>query len=85
MKKRLKAYLWNLAIAADQFVNTVFSGYPDETFSARVYRKARAGQWFWKLLREIIDGIFFWQTAHCAESFFSEERRAHSPGEFSHE
>ena len=34
--KKFKKYIWNLLIAFDQFVNTVFGGDPDETISSRV-------------------------------------------------
>lgn len=33
---KFKAYLWNLAIATDQWFNAVFGGDPDETLSSRL-------------------------------------------------
>ena len=85
MKSKLKVYGWNLLVGADQMLNVVLAGYPDETFSARVYRKALAGQWFWRLLRWSIDHVFFWQADHCRKSFESEAARGHSPREFAHD
>lgn len=81
---RLKKYGWALLVALDQLANTVLGGYPDETFSARTYRKAEAGQPFWRLTRWIVDGLFFWQPEHCRKSFDSEVAKSHSP-EVKHE
>ena len=80
-KEKIKRYIWNLLIALDQIINTACGGYPDETFSSRVHRKAEAGQWFWKRLRSLINGLFFWQQNHCLESYQSEQLRRHSPAE----
>lgn len=78
-KDRLKQYVWHILIALDQSLNTICGGYPDETFSSRVHRKAEAGQWFWKALRFMINSLFFWQPNHCQESYQSEELRRHLP------
>jgi len=40
----MKKYVWNLLIAIDQFVNTVFGGDPDETISSRLGKWARDGK-----------------------------------------
>ena len=85
LKPKLKLYGWNLLIGADQMLNTLLGGYPDETFSARVWRKAQAGQWFWRALRWLIDHIFFLQDDHCRKSYESEAARGHSPREFANE
>ncbi len=81
MKKRLKAYAWNLLVAVDQLLNAALAGYPDETLSARTHRKAEAGQWFWRSLRWFINGLFFRQDDHCEDSYLSEKERRHSPAE----
>lgn len=86
--KRLKRYLWNLLIAVDQLLNVVVGGYPDETFSARTWRKAEADQWFWRAMRRLIDWFFmkaFKQGEHCKKSYDSEAARGHSPKEFANE
>ena len=89
MKKLIPAaieeYFWNLALGLDQLLNVVLGGYPDETVSSRVHRKARAGQWFWLALRRVIDGAFkivFRQDDHCRKSYDREAARGHSPREF---
>lgn len=40
----LKRYIWNLLIAFDQGVNTVFGGDPDETISSRMGKWAKNGE-----------------------------------------
>lgn len=85
LKQKLKQYFWNLLLGLDQLLNVILAGYPDETFSARVYRKALAGQWFWRALRWLIDGFFnlaFRQESHCFKSYQSESAHGHSPREF---
>ena len=80
---RVKRYLWNLLIALDQLGNTLLAGYPDETLSARTYRKAKAGQWFWRALRRAIDLAFRWESkSHCAESYESENTGTQGPKEY---
>ena len=44
MKRKLVKYFWNLLIALDQFVNTIFGGDPDETISSRMGKWARNGE-----------------------------------------
>lgn len=78
----LKNYIWNLVIALDQILNAALFGSPDETFSARVHRKAEAGKWCWKALRWVINQIFFWQEDHCRQSFDSEVAQDHRPKEY---
>lgn len=34
-------YIWNILIAIDQFVNTLFGGDPDETISSRMGKWSR--------------------------------------------
>ncbi len=71
-----------IAIAADQFFNTLLGGYADETLSARSWRmqfKKRR----WMVMRILIDVIFFWQDEHCLSAFLSEKNRKHLPSEYS--
>lgn len=35
-KTKLGRYVWNILIALDQFINTIFGGDPDETISSRI-------------------------------------------------
>jgi hypothetical protein len=84
LKPKLKKYFWNVLIGLDQLANTLLGGYPDETFSARAWRKTQAGQRFWRLLCRLIDGFFVAATGqpdHCRESYANEAARGHSPSE----
>ena len=95
MWRRIKGWAWNILVALDQLANTVFGGYPKETISARAWRKALAGQWFWRGLRRLIDLIFFWDgqfdengtkiKGHCRLSAENERAGIHQPAELRHE
>lgn len=64
-------------IAADQLVNALLAGWPDETLSSRAYRWERAGIRKWP--RVIIDKIFFFEECHCYDSWLNELKRSHVP------
>lgn len=84
MGPKVRLYLWQVLIALDQLANAVLGGYPDETLSARAWRKAQAGQWFWRLLRRLIDGLFRLTgqgPGHCRASYENEQRGGHRPRE----
>ena len=86
MKSNIKAYFKNLAIAADQTINAVLGGYPDETLSSRLYRKdnnAHSGKASkcWTYARITVDRLFFWQKSHCHASYLREKDKAHFPKE----
>lgn len=68
-------------IAADQLLNSLVGGWADETFSARCWRLRERGRG-WSALRWLVDGIFFWDPEHCAESWRSEAQRTQLPGEY---
>ena len=80
-------YAKNLLVAADQLVNAVCGGWPDETLSSRAFRWSRDGLRHWPC--RIIDRLFFWDTekregltvSHCQLSYESELNRAHSPSD----
>lgn len=82
----MKTYLKNLAIAADQFINAVLGGCPDETLSSRLYRKeadAAVGEASksWTYARIAVDKLFFWQKSHCRAAYLREKDKAHFPKE----
>lgn len=55
-----------------QGVNTViFNGKPDESLSGRAYRMEYESR-FWAFMRRFIDGVFFWQEAHCRASYMAD-------------
>ena len=79
---KLKTYLYNLAVMLDQAVNTILCGFPDETISARAYRRASDGIRWGIVARKVIDTIFFFDPNHCYESYKSEHHRRQMPPEY---
>ena len=73
-----------IAIAVDQFANTLIGGMADESLSARAYRR-RLESKRWSIARTAIDAIFFWQPYHCRDSYLSELERKQLPPEYSKE
>lgn len=68
---------FQVLVAVDQLVNTLFAGYADETLSSRAHRLAiERGR---KLPEKIIDVLFFWQEEHCKEAYESELERNQLP------
>ena len=66
-----------ILIALDQLANAVCAGHADETLSARAWRKREVQPW--KTLRPVIDGLFFFDPAHCRTSYEAERSRKHLP------
>lgn len=75
----IKGYFKQVLIGVDQFCNTLFMGWADETLSSRAYRweknKIRSYP------RKIIDKVFFWEKDHCYLSYLSEIERRQLPPE----
>ena len=69
-----------ILIAIDQFFNTIFKGWADETISSRCWR-LREERW-WDVGRKVIDRIFFRQPNHCQTAYDSEINRRQLPPEF---
>lgn len=69
----------SVLIAADQLVNALLGGWPDETLSSRAWRWHVAGQRSWPCT--LIDGLFFWEDAHCFASYVSEREGRQRPPE----
>lgn len=61
----MKAYFLNILISADQFINTLCGGNPDETISSRVGKRRDAAE---KFFARVIDKLFFWQKDHTKNS-----------------
>lgn len=66
-------------IGADQLLNTLLGGWPDETLSSRAYRWERDGVRSWP--RRIVDAVFFLDPDHCRTSYESEILRRQCPPE----
>lgn len=71
--------LKQILIGLDQLANTLCGGWADETLSARVWR-CRTRQPY-RFLRPVIDGLLFFEAAHCRDSYESELLRRQSPPE----
>lgn len=85
MKKPLRKYFLHVAIGANQFVSTLFGGWPDETISAYVYRLEQRGNWFAGRVRRLIDAAFLQvsgQEGHCAKAAKEERERVQQPPEY---
>lgn len=66
-------YILNVLIAADQLVNTLIGGYPDETLSAAAWLGERDGKLGGRIFRPIIDALFLpFERDHCKRAFESE-------------
>lgn len=68
-----------ILIGLDQFLNTLFMGWPDETLSSRCWRWEQAGIRAWP--RKLVDTLFFWQPNHCRSAYESERKRLQCPPE----
>lgn len=78
---RLKVYLLQVLIAFDQLVNALAGGWADETISARSYRMQGASK-KWKVIKVLIDTLFFFDKDHCHASYLSEQKRLHIAPEY---
>jgi len=75
----MKRRILNLLIALDQLLYvliTLGNGDPDETMSAAVWRLEQEGRWQGKLLRPLIDKLFWFDPDHCQASYKSEVLKA---------
>lgn len=74
---------WQWLIHLDQGLGLIVStllkekGFGDLTLSANAWRWEKEGVRCWP--RRVIDGLFFWQEAHCYESYIYEIDRRHLP------
>ena len=69
----------HILIGFDQFLNTLFMGWPDETLSSRCWRWEQAGIRAWP--RKLVDTLFFWQPNHCRSAYEIERKRLQYPPE----
>jgi hypothetical protein len=74
-------YLKQNLIAVDQLANTILGGYADETLSSRAYRTEAKGRIMGRILRPVIDALFFFDKDHCYNSYLSELNRSQFPSE----
>lgn len=77
MSRRLE----QIPIAFDQFINTIFGGWATETISAAAWRKRNDGKG-WKILRRLIDLLFFFDKDHCKTSYEAKVQGKNEPPEY---
>ena len=67
----MKKYTLRVLIGLDQFVNTLMGGYPNETLSARAWRKGSVeGNAYWNTFRVSTDILFSpIESNHCQASY----------------
>jgi hypothetical protein len=79
--KPIDDYIHDVAVGLDQFVNTIFAGYPDETISARSYR-LRNESLTWRVANEAIDLLFAIDRNHSQEAYQAEKKHEQGPVEY---
>lgn len=72
-------YVLNILIAFDQFVVTIFGGWPDETISSYAYRLYWQKKIAGLILYPAINKLFFWQENHCRNAYIAERSRTQLP------
>lgn len=75
-KYNRRSYIVRVLIAIDQLGNTIFGGDPDETLSAKAWRK-HTESILWNCVRRGIDFMFFWEANHCYKAYLAEVRTGH--------
>ena len=82
----MKQRLLNILIALDQLawvLLTLGKGYPDETISAASYRMEQQGKLAGRVLRPVIDALFWpLERDHCRLSFESERDGSQLPDDY---
>jgi hypothetical protein len=83
----MKRRILNILIAVDQLIwvlATLGNGQPDETISAAAWRMEQQGKIAGRLLRPLIDTLFWpLERDHCRLSYESELRGAQLPDGYS--
>ena len=77
-----KVRIINLLIAIDQLfwvLITLGHGSPDETISSAMYRFEQDGKLIGKIMRPVIDTLFWFHVEHCKNAYLSEKTGAHLP------
>ena len=66
-------YIRRILISIDQLLNTVLGGWPDETISSRLGKKARKGNRYAKVACWLIGKLLFSNTSHCSDAIEEDE------------
>ena len=85
MGAAVKQRMLNIGIAVDQLAYvllTLGAGSPDETLSAAAWRWEQSGKLAGRVLRPLIDALFWFDPDHCRTAFESERDGRHLPPEY---
>lgn len=77
----MRWYIVNLLIAVDQVFTALLGGFADETMSSYAFRLERQRKLGGRLMRPVIDTIFFWMPNHCRDAYEAEVERRQMPPE----
>jgi hypothetical protein len=82
-------YIFNHALAFDQWVNVLLLGDPDDSISGRCGRAMASGKpkWFVRILAPVVDFIFlklFGQVDHCKNSQEPEDQMTYELWKWQH-
>ena len=75
--------LLNILICLDQLAFSLITlghASPDETISAGLYRMELQGKWAGRLLRPVVDALFFFDRHHCLKAWQAERSKQQLPG-----
>lgn len=81
---KFKFWLYHVLIGFDQFLNAIFGGHADETFSSRCYRGAvltKKPKKRWRFWYAFVNGLFL-DKNHCKTAYESEVNRRQYPPKF---
>ncbi|MFW9594014.1 MAG: hypothetical protein ACMV1D_00765 [Macromonas sp.] len=81
----MKRRILNVFIALDQLLfcfATLGHSSPDETLSAAAWRWEQSGKLAGRVLRPLIDALFWFDRNHCQTAFESERDGRHLPPEY---
>lgn len=77
----MSRYVLQVLVALDQLVTALLGGWADETLSSYAWRLDQAGKPWGRVMRPLIDALFFWQRGHCRACYLAERARAQMPPE----
>ena len=72
----MRQYINNLGSALSQLLNATLGGNPDITLSARTYIEADNGKLWARVLRPVIDAVFFWDKGHTKNAAIRDRENA---------
>lgn len=81
-RERLRAlgkYLYEVAAAFSQLLNTILGGERDQTFSARIYEATLVRKPWAGVMRRIVNGLWFWQRDHVKSAYHADSEHTYLP------